>query len=46
MIKVWADAEADFVIIGGLALQIHGGDYITQDVNPEAADWGAGSGLA
>lgn len=28
-----AEAEADVVIVGGLALEIHGGDYVTYDVD-------------
>ena len=31
ILRLMAEAECDFVIIGGLALQILGGDYVTYD---------------
>jgi predicted nucleotidyltransferase len=33
IVRLLSSADCDFVIIGGLALQILGGDYITQDVD-------------
>lgn len=33
MISCLLEAESDFVVIGGLALQLHGGDYVTYDAD-------------
>ena len=33
LIRLLAEANADLVVIGGLALQIHGGDYLTYDAD-------------
>jgi len=33
LIRLLTEADCDFVIVGGLALSIHGGDYVTVDVD-------------
>ena len=33
LIRLLLEHDSDFVIIGGLALQIQGGDYITDDAD-------------
>jgi predicted nucleotidyltransferase len=33
ILRVLASSGADFVVIGGLALVLHGGDYLTYDVD-------------
>jgi hypothetical protein len=33
IIRLLCESGADFVIVGGLALQIHGGDYVTYDAD-------------
>jgi len=33
VIEIMSSAEADFVIIGGLAMIVHGSDYVTSDID-------------